>query len=320
MMLFKNFKTMRTKAFFIIVILISTLGFSQQDPQYTQYMYNTQIINPAYAGSRGILSFGLLGRSQWVNINGAPNTVSFTVNSPMGKTENMGLGLSVVHDQIGPVTDSNVNVDYAYTIYPSYHSKLSFGLKAGLDILNIDYTKLNLFDAMDPRFQTNVDNKLQPQIGAGIMYATDNLYLGLSVPNFLTTRHYDDDNLITGGSDSVAAERVHYYFIGGYVFNLSSSLKFKPATMIKAVSGAPLQLDASANFMFNDKFTLGAAYRWDSAISGLVGFQVSDNIFIGAAYDYQTSDLKDYSNGSYELIFRFDVLSKQAKAISPRFF
>ena len=270
-------------SYFTIIVLILLGTFSsnaQQDPQYTQYMYNTQVINPAYAGSREALSFGLLYRTQWVGLDGAPETGTFTVNSPIGSMDNMGLGLSVVRDEIGPALESNINIDYSYTINTSDEAELSFGLKAGLDILDVDFTKLNIYDQGDV-FEYNIDNKLQPQIGAGVYYNTQKFYVGLSVPNFLTSKHFDNSTIddINAGdfNGSVeAAERLHYFLIAGYVFDLSENLKFKPATLVKAVSGSPLQWDVSANFLLYDKLTLGAAYRWSAAMSAIVGFQVSE--------------------------------------------
>jgi len=311
----------------LVLILLGTYSSSaQQDPQYTQYMYNTQVINPAYAGSREALSFGLLGRTQWVNFEGAPKTGTFTINSPIGILGNMGLGLSIVHDELGPAVESNVNIDYSYTINTSADDKVSFGLKAGLDLLDVDFTKLNIADAGDI-FENNVDSKIQPQIGAGVYYHTQKFYAGLSVPNFLNTKHFDEsqiDNLINDplglAGETTAAERLHYFLIAGYVFDLNENLKFKPATLIKLVSGAPLEWDASANFLINEKFTIGASYRWSAALSAMAGFQVSDEIFIGVGYDYQTTDIETYSSGSYEIFLRFDVFKKPERVLTPRFF
>lgn len=311
------------KKYIPIIILIILSAFSsnaQQDPQYTQYMYNTQIVNPAYAGSQEVLSFGLLYRSQWVGFDGAPKTGTFTVNTPIGGLDNMGLGLSVVSEELGPATESNFNVDFSYAVRTSEDSNLAFGLKGGLDILDVDFTKLNLFDIDDPKFQENIDNKIQPQIGGGVYYYTDQFYVGLSVPNFLRTKHYDEGNPNITGSSTIAVERLHYFLISGYVFDLSDILKFKPATLIKLVSGSPLQWDVSANFLIHEKFTIGAAYRWSAALSGLLGFQATDELFIGFGYDYQTTDIEDYSDGSYEIMLRFDVFLKPDRAIAPRFF
>ena len=308
-------------AIIVLILLGSFSSNAQQDPQYTQYMYNTQIVNPAYAGSRDALSFGLLLRTQWVGLDGAPKTGTFTVNSPIGALDNMGLGLSIVSDEIGPAVESNINIDYSYTINTSEAAELSFGLKAGLDVLDVNFNKLNIFDDNDV-FEQNIDNKLQPQIGAGIYYNTDRFYAGLSVPNFLTTKHFDKSTLedFNFDNDVAPAERLHYFLIAGYVFDLSENLKFKPATLVKAVSGSPLQWDASANFLIYDKLTLGASYRWSAALSAMAGFQVSDQIFIGFGYDYQTTDIEDYSDGSYEVFLRFDLFNRPERVLTPRFF
>ena len=311
------------KSYFIILTLtlLSTVAIlAQQDPQYTQYMYNTQVVNPAYAGSRNVLSFGALYRTQWVGFEGAPKTGTFTINSPIGASEKMGLGLSIVRDELGPTIESNVNVDYSYTINTSEKAELSFGLKAGVDVLNVDLTRLNIFDTEDLIFQNNIDNKLLPQIGAGLYFNTGKFYAGLSVPNFFTTKHFDESDIGNANVQSIAAERLHYFLIAGHVFNLGENLKFKPATLVKAVSGSPLQWDISANFLINEKFTLGAAYRWSAAISALAGFQVSNQLFIGLGYDYQTTDIEKVSDGSYEIMIRFEIFNKLHKFITPRFF
>ena len=180
--------------------------------------------------------------------------------------------------------------------------------------MNVDYTKLNRYDLTDPQFQNNIDNKFSPNIGAGIYFHSDKLYAGLSVPNFLETEHFDDNLSAT------AKEKMHYYLIGGYVFDLSDNIKFKPAFLSKVVSGAPLQLDLTANFMFNEKFILGAAWRWDAAVSGLAGFQVNENWMIGYAYDAETTKLANYNSGSHEIFLRYEFKGKTEKVVSPRFF
>jgi len=298
--------------------LFSLQSVAQQDPQYTQYMYNPQTINPAYAGSRDATTLALLLRTQWVNFDGAPTTGTFSANTPLGALENMGLGLSFVSETIGPAVESNINVDYAYHIYTNDVDRIAFGLKAGLDLLDVDFNKLQIADPGDPRFQNNIDNKLHPQIGAGVFYYSDNFYVGLSTPNFLTTQHFDDSSLENTQITSVSSESVHYFLMAGYVFDLGKDLKFKPATLVKAVGGAPLAWDVSANFLYNDKLTLGLAYRWSAALSGMAGFQASDSMFIGVGYDYQTTDIETYSDGSYEVMLRFDIFKKPERVLTPR--
>ena len=307
-------------AFLIFLGVFS--GNAQQDPQYTQYMYNTQVVNPAYAGNRDVLSFGLLYRTQWVGLEGAPETGTFTIDSPIGSLDNMGLGLTIVRDEIGPSIQTNVTADYSYTINTGESSQLSFGVKAGVDILDVDFSRLNISDPGDV-FENNIDNKVSPQIGAGVYFNTNRFYAGLSVPNFLDTDHFDSSDLVDENGQSTqsstAKDRLHYFFIAGYVFDLGENLKFKPATMFKAVAGSPLQADLSLNFLLFEKLTLGAAYRWDAALSALAGFQFTDQIFIGFGYDFETTDIEKYNGGSYEFMIRFDVF-KTKRVLTPRFF
>lgn len=287
-------------------------GFAQQDAQYTQYMYNTVNINPAYAGSRGVMSIFGLHRTQWVGLDGAPVTNAFSLNTPINNS-NLGIGLSLVNDRIGPTSDNTVSADVSYTLQMANDYKLSFGIKASGNMFNLDTDKLNPEDANDPSLQ-NFDNEISPNFGAGVYLHSDKLYLGLSVPNFLQDKKYSDNDV------AVFQERMNFYFIGGYVFDISNSIKFKPAFLTKVVKGAPLQVDASANFLFFDKLMLGGAYRWDAAVSALAGFQVTDGLFIGYSYDMETTKLRNYNSGSHEVFLRFELFSKVNKMVSPRFF
>ena len=310
------------KHFSILLLIIASVNvcFSQQDAQYTQYMYNTQIINPGYIGSKNALGFGLLYRTQWAGFDGAPNTGTFTFNTPLGLLKRNAIGLSIVNDRIGPSNETGITIDYAYSLLLSGNSRISFGIKGGLSILDVDYTKLNIYDENDWQFAENIDKKVQPQIGAGIYYNDDKLYLGLSVPNFFNSKHYNANNTNNSNEDAIAIERLHYFFIAGYVFNINESIRFKPATMLKWVNGSPLQVDVSANFLFNNKFTLGASYRWDAAISAMAGFQISEQFFLGVGYDFQTTDIQDHSNGSYEFFLNFDLFNNPERILTPRFF
>lgn len=308
----------------VIVLIIAVLTVSeskaQQDPQYTQYMYNTVAINPAYAGNRGVTSIVGLHRSQWVGLEGAPRTQSLSIHSPVGEGK-VGLGLSIVNDALGPAQETYIGADFSYTINTGDEGKLSFGLKAGGHILDVDFTKLNIFDVTDPRFSQNIDNKISPVIGTGVYYHTDNFYVGLSAPNLIQTEHFDESNNNNGAS-FIAEERIHYYGIMGYTFDLSDQLKFKPSALVKMVAGAPLQVDVTANFLVMEKLHLGAAYRWSAALSGLVGFQVSDSMLIGLAYDRESTDLGNvlYNDGSFEVFLRFELFNEYDRMLTPRFF
>lgn len=287
-------------------------GFAQQDAQFTQYMYNTININPAYAGSRGVMSVFGLHRTQWVGLDGAPTTNAFSLNTPINYS-NIGIGLSVVSDKIGPTKDNTLSADVSYTIPTSETYKLSFGIKASANMFNLDTSLLNPANANDPNLQ-NFNNEISPNFGAGIYLHSDKLYLGVSVPNFLQDSKYNDNAV------AVFQERMTFYFIGGYVFDLSQSVKFKPAILTKAVTGSPLQVDTSANFLFFDKLMLGGAYRWSAAFSAMAGFQITDGLFIGYSYDMETTELKNYNSGSHEVFLRFELFSKVSKMVSPRFF
>lgn len=307
---------------YLILLLCSTMSYGQQDAQYTQYMYNTVSVNPAYAGTRGVLSVVGLHRSQWVGLDGAPRTQTLAIHSPIGLGR-VGLGGSVVHDEIGPSQESYFTADFSYTIPTSVEGKLSFGLKAGGRLLDVDFSKLSLDDNTDERFQNNIRNQFSPTVGIGFYYRTQKLYLGLSVPNLLETDHFDTTNANVGSStEFLAKERINYYLIGGYTFQLNDDVAFKPAILTKLVFGAPLQVDLSGNFLLYEKLTLGVAYRLSAAFSGLVGFQVSDSTFIGFAYDRETTELGNtkFNDGSFELTMRFEMFKKYNRLLTPRFF
>lgn len=301
------------KKLVIILLLVNTSVFAQQDAQYTNYMYNTININPAYAGSRGVMSIFGLYRAQWIGLDGAPTTATASLNTPI-ENSNVGVGLSFVNDRIGASDKSDISVDVSYTIKVSEVYKLGLGVKGTADLYNVDYTKLNRYDLNDPKFQNNIENKFSPNVGAGIYFYSDKLYLGLSAPHFLKSDVYDDN------ASATSLEVMHYYLIGGYVFDLSPSLKFKPAFLCKTVEGSPLQTDVSANFMFNEKFVLGAAWRWDAAMSFLAGFQVSNTLYIGYGYDLETTKLANYNSGSHEIFLRFELSKNRERIDTPRFF
>ncbi|MFG0590681.1 type IX secretion system membrane protein PorP/SprF [Myroides odoratimimus] len=286
---------------------------AQQDPQYTQYMYNANMINPAYAGSRGTLNVFGMYRTQWVGLDGAPKTANVSVSTPLGES-GLGLGVNFTNDRLGAMDENNISVDLAYAIDLNADYKLAFGLKATANLLSVDYTKLNIHNPTDPVSQENLNNKFNPNIGAGVYLYSDKAYVGLSVPNFLTTDRYDDNDITT------MRQKMHFYLMGGYVFDVSENLLFKPAALVKAVSGAPLQVDLTANFLLYDKFTLGAAYRWDASVSALAGFQVNDNLFVGYSYDFETTALQRYNSGSHEIFLRFELFNRRSTINAPRFF
>ncbi|MFD2588176.1 type IX secretion system membrane protein PorP/SprF [Croceitalea marina] len=307
----------------ILFIAVTIQGLiAQQDAQYTQYMFNTISVNPAYAGSRGQLTFAGLYRSQWVGLDGAPETFTINLHSPI-RNSRLGYGLSVVNDNIGDgvVQETYIDGVISYTLDVSQNAKLSFGLKGGGNFLSLDFTKLRNFDEEVVQ-QDNIDNQFTPNFGLGVYYHTDKFYAGFSAPNILETEFFDNSDNDSNEVNFLAAERINFYFITGYVFDLNGNLKFKPALLTKAVGGAPLQIDVSANFLVNERFSFGAAYRWDAAISALAGFQINDQIMLGLAYDKETTELgtRRFNDGSFEIFLRLELLKKFQKTVSPRFF
>ncbi len=303
------------KVLFIVFLSCVTSMFSQQDPHYTQYMLNTMSVNPAYVGSKGHSVLTALGRTQWVGLSGAPDTQTLSYDSPIGYN-GLGIGINLVNDKIGPSHETYLDGNLSYTLETGEEGSLAFGLKLGGRLLNIDWSLgRSDIDGPDPTFAQNIVNKFLPTVGAGIYYHEPQWYVGLSVPNFLRQEHYDGNNAV----GQTAIERLHYFLIAGYVFDLNDNIKFKPAGLVKLVFGAPISIDVSANFLINEKFRLGAAWRWDDSVAALLGVQVSKSLHIGYAYDLTTSNYNVVNSGTHEVLLRYEIF-KDARIRSPRFF
>lgn len=313
----------------LIILLFLGLSFNlkaQQDAQYTQYIYNTISINPAYAGNRGTFSITGLYRTQWVGLEGAPETSSLNFHAPVGK-KRVGLGFSVVNDRLGEGVTERTNFDlaFSYTIPLSRKRKLSLGLKAGGQLFNVDFTLLNQFTE-ELTFENNIDNRFTPNIGAGIYYHFSNKwYLGFSIPNILQSEHFENENTLVAGGDRtsfIARDRAHYFLMTGYIFELNYAWDFKPTALFRAVRGAPLQLDMSANFLFKKKLLLATSYRFGAAVSASVGFQITRGMLLGLSYDREITELGNtlFNSGSFEVFLRFDLFKTNKRQVSPRFF
>lgn len=308
---------MKTRYLILLAMLLWFTDFyAQQDPMYTQYMYNMNVVNPAYAGSRGTLSIGMLGRTQWTAVDGGPKTVTFDAHAPVGRK--VGMGLSMIADEIGPAKEQNIYADFSYTVTTSLEGRLAFGLKAGVTLLDVNLLDVVLPQTQnsdDPLFDENI-NQAFPNFGAGVYYYNEKFYVGLSVPNILKSEHIDDENVNT-----VASEEAHFFLTSGYVFNLSSTLKFKPSVMFRGVTGAPLSIDINANFLMYERFEVGASYRVQDAVSLLFNFGVTRSFRVGYAYDYTISDFSNsMTGGSHELFLLYDIDFTKKNLKSPRFF
>lgn len=307
----------------IWVVALCTSLQAQQDAQYTQYMYNTMSVNPAYAGSRGQLSIAAMYRAQWVGLDGAPRTQTLNLHSPI-RNSKLGYGISIVNDNIGNgvVQETYFDGVVSYTLDLADERKLSFGLKVGGNLLNLDFQQLRNFDNEPINDGADITNNFSPNFGFGVYYHTNRYYLGLSVPNMLETDYFDNSQRDANSVQFQSTERLNFYLITGYVFDLNYNFKFKPAFLMKAVGGAPLQLDFSGTFLLNDKFSFGAAYRWDAAASALFGFQLSDQLMLGLAYDREITELGGtrFNDGSFEVFLRFELVRSFRGLVSPRFF
>ena len=303
----------------LFLVTLSVIAFTvelhaQQDPHYTQYMYNMSVMNPAYAGSKENLSLGLLHRKQWVEIEDAPTTTTFFGHAPVGK--NVGMGLSVISDKIGPVEENNIYADFSYTLNLGGEHKLAFGLKTGLTLHKVslfDDVYPTLPDPNDPAFSENTSNSYF-NIGSGLFYYTNKYYLGFSIPNLMKSKHLDFNGREFGSEVS------HYFVTGGYVFDINDNVKFKPFFMMKSAFEAPTSLDLSANFLFNEKFEIGGTYRLEDSFGAMVNYAITPNIKLGYAYDHIVSDLNVTTPSSHEIILLFDLNFPKKVSSSPRFF
>ncbi|MDT8348126.1 MAG: type IX secretion system membrane protein PorP/SprF [Flavobacteriaceae bacterium] len=292
-------------------LLFTTKSYGQQDPQYTQYMYNMNVINPAYAGSKGNLTFTSLYRQQWSGVEGAPETITISGHTPV--SEKVGLGLSVIADEVGPVRETNVYGDFAYTLNLGGTARLALGIKAGLTFHDIGLNNLIINDPGDPFFSENV-SETTFNVGTGAFFYTDRFYLGLSMPNLLEQTHLDTNDL------EIGSETQHYFFTGGYVFDLNPTIKFKPHFMVKGAFDAPISFDLNTNFLFYERLELGASYRLEDSFSGLIGFYITESIRFGYAYDRVVSDLDVVTSSSHEVFLTFDLNFPRRPSVSPRFF
>jgi type IX secretion system PorP/SprF family membrane protein len=300
----------------IVVILLAFVcqGYAQQDPMYTQYMFNTLSINSAYAGSADYLTANAIYRHQWVDFKGAPTTQTLAIHGPL-KKESISLGGSIVNDAHGPVNQTGLYGDISYRIFFD-QSRLAFGLKAGINLYRADLVNLNPVVEDDPVFGADISNKTLPNFGFGVLWYSKKHYLGLSAPKLLSNKLIDGE--LPDFENN--RERQHFFLIGGLVMDVNPYTKFKPAFLVKAVPGAPISFDITANFMFYERLWVGGMYRLQDAVGLLLQYEVNNKIRVGYAYDYTLSDIGDYTSGSHEIMLGVEIGRKPGGDISPRYF
>jgi type IX secretion system PorP/SprF family membrane protein len=294
-----------------ISVAATSIVHAQQDPQYTQYMYNQNIINPAYAGTQDGVNITALYRQQWSGITGAPETITLSGSTPVG--ERIGLGLSIISDNIGPVSETNAYGDFSYKLQVGEKTTLALGLKAGLTFFDVNLNTVQTTQPGDPLFSEEL-NETYLNLGAGAFLYGENWYTGFSVPNMLKSTHLDENGLTFG------SETQHYFLTGGYVFDVAENIKLKPHVLVKGAFDSPVSFDLNTNVLFNNKFELGVSYRYEDSFSGLIGMNITDNIKVGYAYDRIVSDISVVSDSSHEVFLTFGLAFPRKVMQSPRFF
>ena len=295
----------------IVVLSVTTQTFAQQEAQFTQYMDNMLFVNPAYAGSRDLLNATVLHREQWVGMAGRPRSTTFSLHSPL-TYENIGVGLTAVHDVVGPIESTMVYADVSYSLnFKNTPGQLAFGLKGGVNIINSKTDLLSTNQANDPDLLAAAGTKVLPNFGAGIYYHTPKWFIGVSTPKLL-------EGSIDGTSSS--KEQRHYFLSGGGVFKLTNVWKIRPTTQLKYTLGTPLSIDLSAAAIYNEKIWLGLMHRWEDSFGVFVQYQISPQFKAGMAYDHTTTRLSGYNHGTYEVLLSYDFVFKKNGIRSPRYF
>lgn len=288
-------------------------GRAQQDPLYSQYMFNTLAFNPAYAGSADVFTIMALSRHQWVGFEGAPSTQTLTFHSPL-PGQSLGLGFSAMNDRVGPVRQTGAFVDFAYRIRTGADTRLAFGLKGGANLFQADLASLPTV-LPDPSL-TNIQSTILPNFGFGLFWHSSRYYVGLSAPKLLENEISSTDGTVM----TTSSEARHYFLIGGYVLDLGPDMKFKPSFMVRAVEGAPLSADINANFLLRERIWFGAMYRLGNAFGVMGQYQIDDQLRVGYAFDMTTTRIGAYNAGTHELMIGYDLRFVKGRTISPRYF
>jgi type IX secretion system PorP/SprF family membrane protein len=315
MTIYKDFVLNKSILILFVLLFVGWKASAQQDPMFTQYMHNPVSINPAYAGSRGTLNFVAMHRQQWVGIDGAPKTLTLSVNSPF-LGYNVGIGLSLIHDEIGPIKQTGIYADYSYHLKVTTKTKLAFGLKGGMNMYDVNL--LNLIGAQnDDHLSLYGARKLfLPNFGVGSYLYSNRFYVGFSIPKMLQNSLSDDENTLNYANK----EERHLFLTGGVVLDIAENIKFKPSTTIRIVSGSPVSAEVSAAILLHDRLWVGGMFRLGDSVGALVKFDLTDQLSLGYSYDLTQSGLKPFNQGTHEVFVSYDVAFKSKKILSPRYF
>ncbi len=309
---YSDMRNLRLIVCMLIVFGFATQqSFAQQDPMYTQYYFNMQTINPAYAGTWDRLGISVLGRYQWVGMDGAPTTYTASLQSPI-RLENVALGLNMVADKVGKEKRISVSGDYSYRVKVSANSDLRLGLKGNVTNYSNDLNDYTTYpDGQTEIYSGNFDSKYKLNFGVGCFLSSDRYYIGFSIPRLLNTT-------IEGEYNTAYSEMRHYFLSAGYVWDIGNDLKFKPTVLVKAVENASVQTDFTANFLIMDKVWLGAMYRIQNAYGFIAQFVIQEHVRIGYAVDFSTSKIVSNS-GTHEIMLSYEF-GKRKRWTSPRMF
>jgi len=312
-------KLFLTKWFMSLILLISSISMlAQYEPQFSQYLNNEMFINPAYAGSRGYMAATMLYRDQWSGMEGAPKTGTVSFHMPFSR-DRAGAGISIMNDRIGVSNHTAVFLNYAYHLrVTEENGVLSFGLQGGIINAEERLRDVMTIEQGDPEFANNIYHKVMPNFGFGSYYHTDRFYAGLSIPRFIKNKLDPFNQSVE--SNKLNVKNWHYYLYSAYVADLSESVKMKPAIMIKAVSGAPMEADINLNFLLKDAFWIGAGYRTGDAVIFITQYQINKQLRIGYSYDYALTKLQNFNSGTHEFTVGYDFTFDKNKIVSPRYF
>jgi type IX secretion system PorP/SprF family membrane protein len=312
---------MKMKKFYIILLVAcftNTRAFSQTEPMYSQYMYNMLGVNPAYAGNRETTSFNFFQRNQWIGLKGAPKTTSISIDKA-AKEGKVGLGFQAYDDRLGVESATGFNAILSSRVKVSEKGILSGGISFGLMNYRINLNDvMNRYTPTDPSFISSAKpSQWNPSVGMGVYYNTDKFYLGLSTPSILRSRLAKYENFVSGVQKM---DDFHLFATAGYVYEINEEVKLKPSTMIKMVSGAPIEADLNLNVWLKDMLGIGGSYRTGDAFVGMVEIQATENLRFGYAYDMPFSPLKYFAKGSHELMIRYEIGNFKTKIKSTRYF